>query len=1439
MSLRNLKWFDKFGNNLTPTLSDGIFKFNIFFQPVSTGLFESEHIFVLEEILEEKPNTYQVKSGPRPKDFLEIEIFRFLRDYNDLTPKSVLEREFPITSIHTDYINEFVENYSSYVVRKFIYDKEYYSLTTEGKIYIDDYDEKIRNIEASAYNLEPTLVRPRSSYNQKIDDNIDEYYEETFFYFKWKENTYDRNIFVYFIDYNPDQLYYEGSKSLCLDEGKVLPSIIPLYDKFLNVDSSNPTWNLWFSPYIFDNGRNDDYEWNNNVDWVEGGVIPTTIGYQEKTDELGRRLFQGRRILNSDKHINKKPFQFNFAIHSEIEGEFNRTLEIYAVKTTRISYYDYNDDKKYKNITKTYKVAEINFYGEVIAEDERLEKMLENFGRRVDEEDVYVFRDTEVDDDRPDYIKLNEKRKELLLVSEDIFPYMGSYKSFVNVLKFFGFQDLKLKEYFINTIISEPVIGKLYYSAVEIPLDLKVDDERLSNKNYNELVYGDLVDSDIFYKSSRFGLYYNINSFSGNFDEDGWPIVEDNYQYTNEEILIKLFGLKKVLERLYLPHHVRIIDITGEGIYFIKTRVNSWQDLNPIIPLSFEENPDFIAKPLKSYIKPLDRLINIFRKTLNEINDTGYFDKNGNYHNEGITQYTKLENILHCSIYEFINGGKKDFPFDQEVSLDIIKKFYPTYFDLKNAIFNHLHNTICADKYSKKDISQAFLHTIKMFGVPVVLKLVDFIVTWEDVPVRYEYVENDLLKTKEEINATWDNIGKNHGNEITWFVRHENDKYCWSQRGFVKDINEIMIFLPFVGFYDVSCVVLDSQNFPMMRKKKKYIEILKETPDFTAFGRFLDPGKTFDQHFNDTWEKFEGSWEISSYCPLSTNWDEAKINWDSLNYQLYLNQNFVSNYKISEILEIDESDYFITLKGPEFFYNQEKINQKRVNNLILENSPKNIPIKNNIDVLSFDNLDNIIISGKWDIKTGDKINLYRYFETQQFVIDENKIKINTNFLEGFEIGREIKLYTAYEHKEYKYIILNVEADFINNIIILTVENDNSLTDLPFNLLSYRGNDNLYKVINAIYNNYNNSTTLIVNDPYHYIRKISKKINLGSGINTIYEWKVEYGILSGYYVFEVLNVDLKDNNSIVRIKPNNDLCYTDIRFVAKFDDYDMNWALKHANSRTNVWDNLDNVKYENGEYQTWDLQDYHGDIIMGFKIIQCRDTGILYFNGVPINYDISSCGENDKWYFLADFLTDHINPLVNIFNYKVIDNSYIYATAKSFGSRYLVSLKASLGTKISLDSYPKLNFNKWENDFYPGDNNPAMWNPIKRIWQINNSIFNNINNTKSNVLPYSWGVNGAFTFNDTFIRHQDFSIPKFTTIFIIFDNDYEITASTKFYWELWEETKQNLIMKSEYKYLLFNFVESGIYSIYLKIIDENGNEIKYNKKSWINVLEKNI
>jgi hypothetical protein len=275
------------------------------------------------------------------------------------------------------------------------------------------------------------------------------------------------------------------------------------------------------------------------------------------------------------------------------------------------------------------KVMELNFYGEVVGEDERFQVMVQNLGRMFAPDDANILRNSDPDEPVPNFLEINEKRKELLLAGDDIYNYIGSYKGLINALKFFGYQDLRIKEYWLN----------LAYNSVEriSPLLLNrafLDGYRMGNggaysqsalisdvfENANkgkyrlEQTYGPdadgnyvldvssgatLVPSKTYKKTALFGLYYDLNKVTPDVDDYGYPVVVDAFLFTQEEVLIKLFALKERLKKTYLPLNARIIDITGEGIYFTIYNTRSWtdsmvrSDIESGFYLDIKTNPDF------------------------------------------------------------------------------------------------------------------------------------------------------------------------------------------------------------------------------------------------------------------------------------------------------------------------------------------------------------------------------------------------------------------------------------------------------------------------------------------------------------------------------------------------------------------------------------------------------------------------------------------------------------------------------------------------------------------------------------------------------------------------------------------------------------------------------------------------------------------------------
>ena len=111
-----------------------------------------------------------------------------------------------------------------------------------------------------------------------------------------------------------------------------------------------------------------------------------------------------------------------------------------------------------------------------------------------------------------------------------------------------------------------------------------------------------LFPTDVYKKTSLFGLYYDINKVTSETDEYGYPVVVDAFAFTQEEVLIKLFGLKKKLKEEYLPLNARIIDITGEGVYFTVYNTRAWTDVNSDFVISSGKIFDFYINPDVSYI---------------------------------------------------------------------------------------------------------------------------------------------------------------------------------------------------------------------------------------------------------------------------------------------------------------------------------------------------------------------------------------------------------------------------------------------------------------------------------------------------------------------------------------------------------------------------------------------------------------------------------------------------------------------------------------------------------------------------------------------------------------------------------------------------------------------------------------------------------------------
>lgn len=284
--------------------------------------------------------------------------------------------------------------------------------------------------------------------------------------------------------------------------------------------------------------------------------------------------FDSAQNYNSDNYlitsqIRSEALQINVCINSKEENTYRRTLRIIDRSTSAI-------------------VAEITIYSETVGEDERLKIMTQNLGYNIVAKDSTIFKDIDVSEALPDYQEINEKRKEILLEGHNIYTFIGSYKGLINAIKFFGYNNLQVKEFWKNVNSNSEKFGKYIQSnpiGIFNPI-VELNDKKITLPNKN------------FRKTSLFSLIYKINKIREDFyDIDDLPLTEETSDFTIEEVLIKLFGLKEKLEKDFLPLNAHIKEIVGEAEFFGLQELTNTISKNETNTLNIGIDANFCIEP--------------------------------------------------------------------------------------------------------------------------------------------------------------------------------------------------------------------------------------------------------------------------------------------------------------------------------------------------------------------------------------------------------------------------------------------------------------------------------------------------------------------------------------------------------------------------------------------------------------------------------------------------------------------------------------------------------------------------------------------------------------------------------------------------------------------------------------------------------------------------
>lgn len=472
-------------------------------------------------------------------------------------------------------------------------------------------------------------------------------------------------------------------------------------------------------------------------------------------------------------------------------------------------------------------IARINFYAETVEEDERLKIWNDNLGYNITPEDEMIFKTSDIKEYKPNYILLNEKRKELMMEGSNIYPYIGSYKAIINAIKFFGYENLNIIEYWRNVNKNDENFGKIYHSSKY----------SLTNKETLRIGSSNIVLPNKDYKKiNQLALVYSINKPTGEVDEWELPKVKEEFTYTIEEALIKLFALRKKLNKEFMPGTSRIIDIIGEANYFgIKglTKINSESALNlsgdelklnfDVIPGKYVHitNNSSFCKYILSQDSDSD--IPLQNKSLSDIISTNvntiYNEQiSGNKEiwltNKNVCEYYKdycnIYNIFDESYIDSFDTGDSDSDSDSDE--DITSNFSAKVV-LSNTSFDPITFGDCECKFNtifnKFNNSGPIIKGYNNFS-PETMDI-----TFENIDVYHYYktISWKITMSSDQIDEEYRNIGIEKKYDYKPFEVSVNNES-------ISEYNDFFVELPYIGYYDVTMAIGD-----IKKTKKKCIKV--------------------------------------------------------------------------------------------------------------------------------------------------------------------------------------------------------------------------------------------------------------------------------------------------------------------------------------------------------------------------------------------------------------------------------------------------------------------------------------------------------------------------------------------------------------------------------------------------------------------------------------
>ena len=578
-----------------------------------------------------------------------------------------------------------------------------------------------------------------------------------------------------------------------------------------------------------------------------------------------------------------------------------------------------------KTITR---VAEISVYAESIEEDERYSVMCANLGYGITNDDFKIFKESDIKEQKVDYRLMNEKRKEMLMEGHSIYPYIGSYKSLINVIRYFGYDNIHIKEWWKNVDVTSEDYGN-YFIATSYSL---VDRERVSAGGRNIT-----LPSRKFRKTNRMTLAWDIDRIRKAAVQErahDLPETEEVFAFTIEEAVIKLYAFRRKLEKEFLPLNCHIVDMVGEMFGFdynvVRTNVSDRKTFDTFVGCECDFN--VITDDEDVYLEDLRRF-DVFNESISQ--PTSGDVTLEEIYNEYVRDYNVLDeesNVLMPIVAESeddldglgdecvidgvtLRNGKPISLFGHPALYDVKDAHngctwnYYEYFIGKGekagnyyvANFSHYYpnlryNSVRANEFSADMNEHLPDNDGALVGALVRLQCVGLGTSWDDASA-VQWDMGDYI---------WDECENHIANHqrITWEIWKGEDGspefFCSVTGEFRYGYGDIGILLPYVGKYSVRCVIGGFDNSISERIKTECVEVLPKNVEVSGWFRHkADVYETWGDVSELDWFSADFGWDFPFIAGNAT-WDDM----NTATYESLDRATFAGEYYDSD--DIDE-----------------------------------------------------------------------------------------------------------------------------------------------------------------------------------------------------------------------------------------------------------------------------------------------------------------------------------------------------------------------------------------------------------------------------------------------------------------------------------------------------------------------------------------------------